>query len=376
MKNSTYYFETKDLTVGYNKVPLIKNINIQISRGEILTLIGPNGSGKSTILKSITNHLERLAGTVFIDKDSIQKLSQKELATKLSVVLTERIKPEMMTCYDVVATGRYPYTDNFGRLTDHDKEVIMDSIKKVHALDIIDKDFLETSDGQRQRILLARAICQEPEIIVLDEPTSYLDIRHKLELLTILHQMAKEKNIAIIMSLHEIDLAPKISDYVACVKGEFIANYGRPEQIFTDQIIHDLYDLNVGSYNSVFGSVELEKINTKPSVFVIGGAGTASKYYRLLQKKNISFYSGILYENDVDYPVSKALAFDTISIPSYQLITEEIKKNAIKKLEEVETILFTAPPIGSLNTFNLELLEIAKSMNKKIIDISKGDSYE
>ena len=207
-----YYFTTEKLTVGYDGKPLISDISIGIEKGEILTLIGPNGSGKSTILKSITRHLESISGVVTIDGTDMRRMSGRDVATRLSVVLTERIHPELMTCGDIVATGRYPYTNHFGILTAKDREIVRESLRRVHALELYDRDFGEISDGQRQRILLARAICQEPEIIVLDEPTSYLDIRHKLELLNILSEMAKDRGITVVMSLHEIDLAYKISD--------------------------------------------------------------------------------------------------------------------------------------------------------------------
>ena len=202
------------LTVGYRGVPLISNITLSLARGEVLTLIGPNGSGKSTILKSITRQLAIISGTVYIDRLKMSVLSGKDIATKLAVVLTERIRPELMTCRELVSAGRYPYTGSFGLLTAHDKEIVERSLERVHALDIADKYVTEISDGQRQRILLARAICQEPEIIVLDEPTSFLDIRHKIELLEILSGMAKQQGITVVMSLHEIDLAERISDKI------------------------------------------------------------------------------------------------------------------------------------------------------------------
>lgn len=135
----------------------------------------------------------------------------------MSVVLTEKIKTEMMTCRDVVAMGRYPYTNYFGKLTNEDEEIVTESLRKVSATDIENKDFSQISDGQRQRIMLARAICQKPEIIVLDEPTSFLDIRHKIELLDILQEMAVRDKVAVIVSLHEIELAAKVADYVMCI---------------------------------------------------------------------------------------------------------------------------------------------------------------
>ena len=229
---SEYYFHLDHLTVGYDKKPLIKDICIGIEKGEIVTLIGPNGSGKSTILKSITRQLKLVGGNVEFDGKNLHELSFRELSTKMAVVLTERMKPELMTCHDIVATGRYPYTGRLGMLTREDEEKVEKAMRAVHAEELGGRDFNAISDGQRQRVLLARAICQEPEVIILDEPTSFLDIRHKLELLAILRRMAKEKGITVIMSLHEIDLAQKISDKIICVKGDAISHFGAPETIF------------------------------------------------------------------------------------------------------------------------------------------------
>ena len=206
-----YYFKMDDMAVGYQGKTLIHDINIGIDKGEIVTLIGPNGSGKSTILKSITKQLKLIGGKVFFDDTSLQEMSYKELSSNMAVVLTERIKTELMTCHEIVATGRYPYTGRLGILTPEDEQIVDEAMKAVHAEDLGNRDFNAISDGQKQRVLLARAICQEPEIIVLDEPTSFLDVRYKLELLAILERMARKKHITVIMSLHEIDLAQTVN---------------------------------------------------------------------------------------------------------------------------------------------------------------------
>ena len=175
-----FFVRTEQMTVGYDGKPLIKNIEIQLKRGEILTLIGPNGAGKSTILKSMTRQLKLVGGTVYLNNEMMNHMSGKEVARRLAVVMTERIRPELMSCEDIVATGRYPYTGTLGILGEEDWEKVHRAMEMVHALEFKDRDFTAISDGQRQRILLARAICQEPEIIVLDEPTSFLAIASSL----------------------------------------------------------------------------------------------------------------------------------------------------------------------------------------------------
>ena len=354
------YFHTKDLSVGYNGHALIHDINIEVEKGKILTLIGPNGAGKSTILKSITRHLSKICGQVYIDRQEIYAWSAKELAKKVAVVLTDRIHPELMTCEEVVAMGRYPYTNALGKLTLRDKEVVAQAMERVHALDLAEQDFTTLSDGQRQRIMLARALCQEPEVLILDEPTAYLDIRHKIELLDILREMAHEKGITVIMSLHEIDLATKISDYLLCVKGETIEAFGPPESILAEGVIDRLYDIQHGSYNLLFGSVELAKPQGEPQAFVVGGGGAGIACYRALQKRQIPFAAGILFTNDVDCSVAMELSDHVITAPAFEPMTETHYQQAAQMLLRCTCVIDAGTPIGAFNSMNGRLLALAR----------------
>lgn len=250
------FLETEKLSVGYDGKPLIRDVCLQVQRGKIVTLIGPNGSGKSTILKTIVGQLSKVSGTVLLEGAPMERCGQKEIAKRMAILMTERIHPELMTCYDVVSTGRYPYTGALGLLGKEDKRIVEESLELVHGRDMADRPFDAISDGQRQRILLARALCQTPEIIVLDEPTSYLDIRYKLELLTILKTMVRDKNLAVLMSLHELDLAQRVSDTVVCVSGDRIDRMGLPEEIFSNDYIARLYHMEPGKYDPCFDTLE------------------------------------------------------------------------------------------------------------------------
>ncbi|MCI5913557.1 MAG: ATP-binding cassette domain-containing protein [Christensenella sp.] len=361
------YFETHDLSVGYGGRPLIEKINLSIEKGRILTLIGPNGSGKSTILKTITKHLEKIAGVVTIENDNISKWSNKELAKRLSVMLTERIDPELMTCEQVVAMGRYPYTNHFGSLTPGDRQVVEESLHMVRAEELAERPFTDISDGQRQRIMLARAICQQPEIIMLDEPTSYLDIRHKIELLDILRKMAREKNVAVVMSLHEIDLAAKISDQIICVKGDRIRLFGTPEQVFTGERVKELYELESGSFNTLFGSVELMAPEGEPEIFVLAGAGKGIPIYRLLQKSKRAFSTGVLFENDVDLQVASALAAHVTVAPAFGTFGERELNEAKRWIDRARCVVDAGTPVGEQNRRSRELIQYARTEGKRVI---------
>ena len=359
--------EIENLTVGYHGVPLISDISISLEKGEIVTLIGPNGSGKSTILKSITKHLAPIAGTVYIDGKDMRNLSGKDIATRMAVVLTDRVRPDLMTCREMVAAARYPYTGSFGILTEHDKEVVDRSLDCVHALDVADQYVTAISDGQRQRVLLARAICQEPEIIVLDEPTSFLDIRHKIELLEILSNMAKREGITVLMSLHEIDLAERISDRIVCVKGDRIAAYGTPAEIFSNETIAELYGIESGCFNALLGSVELSAPHGEIRCFVIGGNGCGIPFYRALQKRGIPFAAGILMPNDLDVAVAEPLAERVLCSEAFMPITDSLVDMAMRAIDSVPFVVDSGCPVGDYNSANEKLLSYAKERGKTVL---------
>lgn len=305
---SNELLRAENMTVGYGGVPLIRDIALSVSGGEILTLIGPNGSGKSTILKSLIRELALLGGTVYLDgRDSPPPVRERN-RTHPCRHDDRRLTPERMTCWDVAAAGRYPYTGRLGLLGAEDREKVREALALVHAEDFADRDFACVSDGQRQRILLARAICQQPRVLVLDEPTSFLDIRYKLELLTILKKLVREQNVAVVLSLHELDLAQKISDRVVCVKNGEITCIGTPEEVFANGSVRELYGLTAGSYDERFGSLELEPVRGEPQALVVGGGGSGIALYRALQRQAVPFAAGVLHESDMDFPVASALA--------------------------------------------------------------------
>ena len=361
-----YYFLAEKMSVGYHMKPLIENIEIGLQKGEILTLIGPNGAGKSTVLKSIARQISLIGGVVYLDKHSLQHMSGIELSQKMAVVLTEKLRTEMMTCEDVVATGRYPYTRYFGILSETDRKIVKEAMELVHVSEIGEQDFTRISDGQRQRVMLARAISQEPDIIILDEPTSYLDVKYKLEFLSILQEMRKKKGLTVIMSLHELELAARVSDKILCINGKYVERFGTPEEIFEQGYITKLFHISSGSYDEENGSMELNAAKGEAEVFVIAGGGTGRSVYRSLQRQGTAFVTGILFENDLDYPVARALAADVIVAKAFEPVTDALLIAAKEKMDSCQSVICCRKSFGTLETANKELLSHAMQRGKTV----------
>ena len=243
------------LSVGYPDRTVLQNIDLEIARGEILAVIGPNGAGKSTLLKSISGQLPLLGGSVVLQGEDMTGCSAMERARKMALVLTEHIRPEYMTCREVVSAGRYPYTGRMGILQPRDREIVEESMARMKVTELSERDFNAISDGQKQRVLVARAIAQDTPVLLLDEPTSYLDLRYRTELMETLKELAQEGR-TIMMSLHEIDLALEVSDRILCVQEGQSVWCGSPREVLGQDLIRDLFGMPEEMYEKLFGETK------------------------------------------------------------------------------------------------------------------------
>ena len=246
------FLSLRRLCVGYQDRTVLQNIDLEIARGEILSVIGPNGAGKSTLLKSISGQLALLGGSVRMQGEDLSECSASERARKMAIVLTEHIRPEYMTCREVVSAGRYPYTGRMGVLQPRDKEIVEEAMSRMKVTELAQRDFNAISDGQKQRVLVARAIAQDTPVLLLDEPTSYLDLRYRTELMETLKELAREGR-TILMSLHEIDLALEVSDRVLCVREGQSVWCGSPREALAQDRIRDLFEMPQDMYQKLFG---------------------------------------------------------------------------------------------------------------------------
>lgn len=245
-----------DVTAGYHGQVVLDELRFEVPRGGILVLIGPNGAGKSTVLKTLSRALQPMQGTVTLDGRDLQHFSGEALAREVAVMLTDRAKPELMTVRDVVSLGRYPYTGRLGRLDAEDEARVKDAMEAMDVMALRERDFRELSDGQKQRALLARALAQDPKLLILDEPTGYLDIHYKLQLLRVLRAKARA-GMTIVASLHEIELARLLADQLLTVKDGHAEHVGTPEEIFREEIIAPLYDISAEEFRLLYGRAEV-----------------------------------------------------------------------------------------------------------------------
>lgn len=231
----TPVLKTRRLAVGYRRHPaLLSDINLTAEPGEMIALLGINGIGKSTLMRTLARMQPALAGAVEINGTDISRMSQYDLARGVAVVLTERIDVGAMPAYRVVELGRYPYVNWSGLLSDADRAIVGSAISAVGAQHLAQRDIGELSDGERQRIMVARALAQQPSLLLLDEPAAFLDVSARVEMIAMLRQLARSRDVAIILSSHDLELSLRTADTIWLIDHEAHIHIGAPEDLLAD----------------------------------------------------------------------------------------------------------------------------------------------
>jgi iron complex transport system ATP-binding protein len=223
--------QTHHLSIGYPKFTVAQDIDVLLYAGELVCLIGPNGAGKSTLMRTLAGMQSPLAGYTTLLNDDVHKLDARELARRLSIVLTDRIDVGLLSGYALVALGRHPYTDWTGQLSPHDEAVVRWAVEAVGASDLAPRNVNELSDGERQKLMIARALAQEPAVMLLDEPTAYLDLPRRVEIMLLLRELARKTSRAILLSTHDLDLALRNADRIWLMPKGGDLQVGAPEDL-------------------------------------------------------------------------------------------------------------------------------------------------
>lgn len=253
--------KVKNLSIGYSHKTSTKtiasNIDFHIDSGELVAVIGVNGSGKSTLLRSLSGVQPLLSGEIFIQSQKLAQISSEKMATYISLVLTEQPLSKNLSVFELVALGRQPYTNWIGRLAEKDIKAINNALKMVAIEDLKARKCYELSDGQLQKVLIARALAQDTPLILLDEPTTHLDLFHKAFVFKLLKQLSVETNKAIIFASHEINLALQLCDRLVLIKENKVID-GTPKELVDSGLLQDIFPKNLIYFDKASASFKIK----------------------------------------------------------------------------------------------------------------------
>ncbi len=237
--------DLENITCGYFKKPILRDISLQIRSGEIVAVVGPNGVGKSTLIRAVSGSLEPLQGCVLMDGQSLFDLPVSDRAQRVSVVPQALNLPEAFTALDVVLMGRTPYLNWFERESQKDYEIAMTSLKRTETDHLAQRRMGELSGGERQRVLIARALAQTTPVMLFDEPTAHLDLRHQEQLLKLIRALCQEERLAILIALHDLNLVSRLADRVALLSDGTVYRLGIPEEVLTPDQLANVYGIKI-----------------------------------------------------------------------------------------------------------------------------------
>lgn len=251
-KNENIVLKTENLSIGYQQKKdakiIASDINLSIEKGKLVTVLGKNGIGKSTLLRTLSKVQNSISGTIFIHQKNLKDIAEKELSTQLSLVLTERLPESQLTVYELIALGRQPYTNWIDKLSKTDIEKIDFAIQQTDLEHLKEKRFYELSDGQLQRVLIARALAQDTAIIILDEPTAHLDLHHTIKIFSLLKKLVSETEKTIIISTHEVNLAIQFADEIVLFTNDNLFS-GTPLELMNKNAFDDLFPKEIIEFN-------------------------------------------------------------------------------------------------------------------------------
>nr|WP_278417435.1 ABC transporter ATP-binding protein [Corynebacterium stationis] len=252
----------KDLSVGYGERTVLDTLNVDIKRGAVTSIVGPNGCGKSTLLRTMSRLLNPTKGEIVLDGKSIHDIPTRKLATQLGLLPQTPIAPDGIVVADLVGRGRTPHQGILGRWSQQDYDIVAEALETTGISDLAERSIDELSGGQRQRVWIAMALAQRTDTLLLDEPTTYLDVKHQLDVLDLLTELNRDRGTTIVMVLHDLNLAARYSDELVAVSGGKVFAHGHPREVITKE--------NVKSVFGIDSVIITDPVSDQPAVMPIG----------------------------------------------------------------------------------------------------------
>ncbi len=359
--------EINKLNFFYGKSHTLKNISFQVEKGEFIGIVGPNGSGKTTLLKIIDRLLKYESGIISINGRDLYSYSLRELARTISFVPQTSHLTFDFTAYEIALMGRNPHIGKFEVETKEDYEIIQKIFELTNCIELANRNFNDLSGGEQQKIIFSRALVQEPEILLLDEPTTHLDIYNQIEYMELLKKFQND-GLTIIMVVHDLNLAAQYCDRLILMSEGSIYSMGSIEEVLTEDNIKEVFNIDVITHKSyITDSIHIVPYlkfikETHPvRIHIICGGGSGAKILHLF--KNFKVSVGVLNAADSDYEVAKLYDYQIITEKPFSPISNESYEEILRVLEDVRYIIFCNFPIGIGNLRNLEcLLDLEKEI--------------
>ncbi|HQD40057.1 MAG TPA: ABC transporter ATP-binding protein [Bacillota bacterium] len=366
----TVIFNVQGLTFAYDKAAILEDLHLEIGKGVFLGIIGPNGSGKSTLLRLLSKALAPLGGVIEFKGTFLDRWQRAELAKQLAVMGQESPQGLDLTASQVVLLGRAPHQSRFGSESSRDLQVVEECMRITHTWDYAFRPFYQLSGGEQQRVMLARALAQEPEVLLLDEPTAHLDLNYQLEFFSLIKYLVAQGKLTAIAVLHDLNLAASFCDQLVLLSEGSVLAAGAPEEVLTAELIEKAYGVKVQvGANPLTGRPQLSplplaKEKRSLRVHVIGGGGAAAKLYYPLVQAGFTVTTGVLNQGDTDWQIAKNLGLELVEIPAFSPISQAAHEENLALIKKAQAVVLAAVPFGP---GNLENLKAASSIDKQAL---------
>lgn len=376
-----YQISVEKLSFSYGLKKVLEQVDMNIKKGSFFCIVGPNGSGKSTLLSVISASLKPQKGVVYLEGRNIDQMKNRSIAKLLSFVPQNTSLEFDFKVSDVVLMGRYPYVNKLRGETQADLEIAEKAMQYTNTTHLRDRSFMELSGGERQRVILAQALAQEPEILILDEPVSHLDLQHQVEILNLIKKMCVDKKLTAITVLHDLNMASAYSDYIVMMKEGEVKRQGTPFETLTTVSIKEIFNTDVYVSVSPVGNKPYIYALIRPNiekrgiwVHVICGGGSGSDIIGKLHSEGFELSSGVLTIGDLDWKISKENDMQIAEEVPFVEISEEAYAKNKELAVEADILVLTGLYFGKSNIRNLELL-LDMDLEGKPIFILEDSSF-